>query len=264
MADLALPQHILCSGIGATLGALLILYLPCRSMKFTWRAEPGHARSFGMHVIDPAGNPTQEESYTLRIPVRDLRPGLNDEEILARFSKGYFAGAVFAPERWIAPFVQGFIDHEVITNARVLKPDPNLQLEAYNIGKPTAMPRGRLPPLGACLFGLYYVLDTSACTPEHRESIFPGSMKISRPNRSFVEYAGRTSGRSLAASHRFEVSRDDLTANGVVDESITILYSHVRSNPLTGGKVYSRPMTAMHVCYAHLLFANGVREVLKP
>jgi hypothetical protein len=107
-----LSQHLLYSGLGVTLGALLVLYLPCRSMKFTWRAEPGHARSFAMHVIDPAGNPTQEESYTLRIPLRDLKPGLNDEEILARFSKGYFAGVVFAPERWIAPFVQGIIDHE--------------------------------------------------------------------------------------------------------------------------------------------------------
>jgi hypothetical protein len=126
------------------------------------------------------------------------------------------------------------------------------------------MPRDRLPPLGACLFGLYYVLDMSACSPEHRESIFPGSIKISRPNRNFVEYAGRTSGRSLAASHRFEIFRDDPVANGNVEESITVLYSHVRSNPLTGGKVYSKPMTAMHVCYAHLLFANGVREVLKP
>ncbi|KAL3494426.1 hypothetical protein BJX62DRAFT_234301 [Aspergillus germanicus] len=259
-----LSQNILCSGLGVTLGALLILYLPCRSMKFTWRAEPGHARSFGMHVIDPAGNPTQEESYTLRIPPQDLKPGLNDEEILARFSKGYFAGAVFAPERWIAQFVQGIIDHEVITNARVLKLDANLQLEAYNIDRPTAMPRDHLPPLGACLFGLYYLIDTSVCSPQHRESVFPGSMKISRSNRSFVEYAGRTSGRSLAASHRFEIFREDPTANGDDEESITILYSHVRSNPLTGGKVYSKPMTAMHVCYAHLLFANGVREVLKP
>ncbi|KAL2845155.1 hypothetical protein BJX68DRAFT_269341 [Aspergillus pseudodeflectus] len=259
-----LSQHLLYSGLGVTLGALLILYLPCRSMKFTWRAEPGHARSFAMHVIDPAGNPTQEESYTLRIPLRDLKPGLNDEEILARFSKGYFAGVVFAPERWIAPFVQGIIDHEVIASARVLKPEAHLHLEAYKIDNPTAVSRDRLPPLGACLFGLYYLLDTSICSPEDRESVFPGSMKIPRPARSFVEYAGRTSGRSLAASHRFEVSRDDPTANGDGEEHITIVYSHVRSNPLTGGKVYSRPMTAMHVCYAHLLFANGVREVLKP
>lgn len=81
-------------------------------MKFIWRAEPGHSSSFGMHVIDPAGNPTEEESYILRIPMHKLRRGIDDEEILARFSNGFFAGWVFGPERWIAPFVQGVIDHQ--------------------------------------------------------------------------------------------------------------------------------------------------------
>lgn len=81
-------------------------------MQFLWHAQPGHSRSFGMYVIDPAGNPTEEESYILRVPLHELKQGIDDEEILARFSKGFFAGWIFGPERWIAPFVQGIIDHE--------------------------------------------------------------------------------------------------------------------------------------------------------
>ncbi|KAL3467658.1 hypothetical protein BJX64DRAFT_248270 [Aspergillus heterothallicus] len=131
------------------------------------------------------------------------------------------------------------------------------------------MPRTSLPPLGACLFGLYYLIDTSTCGTEYRRSIFPSSAVVPRPDRSFVEYAGRTSGRSLAASHRFELSRGDLMRSkskddGDGEENVTIVYSHVRSNPRTGGQVYSKLMTAMHVVYAHLLFAEGVREVLRP
>lgn len=76
-----------------------------------------------------------------------------------------------------------------------------------------------------------------------------------------MEYAGRTKGRSLAASHRFELLRESPAGDGE-DEGVTIIYSHVRSNPRTGGQVYGWFMTAMHVCYAHLLFAEGVREVL--
>lgn len=123
------------------------------------------------------------------------------------------------------------------------------------------MSQKHLPPLGACLFGLYYLIDASTYSAKDRESTFPDSVGIPRPGRSFVEYAGRTKGRSLAASHRFELLKDSPTV-GEDDGGITIIYSHVRSNPRTGGHVYGRFMTAMHVSYAHLLFAEGVRELL--
>ncbi|KAL4989435.1 hypothetical protein BDW68DRAFT_175960 [Aspergillus falconensis] len=254
--------HLLLSLIGGGIGCLAILAIPCRSMQFVWRAEPGHTRSFGMHVIDPAGNPTEEESYILRIPLHKLKQGIDDKEILARFSKGFFAGWVFGPERWIAPFVQGIIDHEVFASARTAAADASSHHDAYvyDISSPNAMSQQRLPPLGACLFGLYYLIDTSVCSSKDRALTFSASTRTPRPERSFVEYAGRTKGRSLAASHRFELAREHPIGNH--EEGVTIIYSHVRSNPRTGGQVYSRPMTAMHVCYAHLLFAEGVREVL--
>ncbi|KAL4977908.1 hypothetical protein BDW66DRAFT_149637 [Aspergillus desertorum] len=254
--------HLFLSLLGGGIGCLTILAIPCRSMQFFWRAEPGHTRSFGMHVIDPTGNPTEEESYILRIPLRELKQGIDDEEILARFSRGFFAGWVFGPERWIAPFVQRIIDHEVFASARASTGDSGSHPDAYayDISHPSAMSQQHLPPLGACLFGLYYLVDTSVCSASDRTSVFPASVQILRPERSFVEYAGRTKGRSLAASHRFELVREH--PMGGDEEGVTIIYSHVRSNPRTGGRVYSRPMTAMHVGYAHLLFAEGVREVL--
>lgn len=137
---------------------------------------------------------------------------------------------------------------------------PDVRAYAYNISRPSSMPQKHLPPLGACLFGLYYLIDTSTCSDKDRELTFPSSAQVARPDRSFVEYAGRTKGRSLAASHRFELIRDSQTVDD--EDGVTIVYSHVRSNPRTGGRVYGRFMTTMHVCYAHLLFAEGVREVL--
>jgi hypothetical protein len=104
--------QIFLSFLGGGIGCLAVFGIPCRSMQFLWHAQPNHSRSFGMYVIDPAGNPTEEESYILQVPLRELKQGIDDEEILARFSKGFFAGWVFGPERWIAPFVQGIIDHQ--------------------------------------------------------------------------------------------------------------------------------------------------------
>ncbi|KAL4886214.1 hypothetical protein BJY04DRAFT_213745 [Aspergillus karnatakaensis] len=213
---------------------------------FTWRAQPDHAQSFPMTIIDPDNNPTQEETYTIQIPLQNLNKSITDEEILARFSKGYFGGWMFSPERWVAPFVQGVVEHDVITNSRS---DP--RPDGYEISTTDSLSTQHIAPLGAL---------------KHRGKVFPYSKGISRPERSFVEYAGLTKGRSLAASHRFEVARVKLDFN-CEDQNegegyATIVYSHVRSNPLTGGRVYSRPMTAMHVVYAHLLFADGVREVL--
>ncbi|KAL4924014.1 uncharacterized protein BDV17DRAFT_301361 [Aspergillus undulatus] len=254
--------YYLLSTLGGGFGLSYLAYLafPCRSMKFTWCAQPGHARSLGMQLIDPAANPTEEESYILCILARELKSGISDEEILARFSRGFFGGWGFSPERWIAPCVQGIIDHEVFTRRWQLDAAgdsyPDTNPDTCNISHPNVMSKERLPPLGACLFGLYYLVDTNVCISEYN---YPSN---ARPERSFVEYAGRTRGRSLAASHRFEIFRQFSGPTLGDQEQVMIIYSHVRSNPRNGGQVYSRPMTAMHVCYAHLLFADGIREVL--
>ncbi|GFG16533.1 hypothetical protein IFM5058_08005 [Aspergillus udagawae] len=59
-----------------------------------------HQNSPTMALANPRGMPVYGDSYTIRIPLRDLKPGISDEEILARFSKGFFGGWVFAPEWW--------------------------------------------------------------------------------------------------------------------------------------------------------------------
>ncbi|KAL4817713.1 hypothetical protein BDW67DRAFT_183515 [Aspergillus spinulosporus] len=150
---------LLCGGIGC----LAVLVIPCRSMHFLWRAQPGHSRSFGIYVIDPGGNPTEEESYILWVPLREMKQEIDDEEILARFSRGFFAGWVFGPERWIAPFVQGIIDHEVFTNARASTGDSCSRLDAYerDISRPNAMSQQRLR-LSAHAYSAYTTSLTQA------------------------------------------------------------------------------------------------------
>jgi hypothetical protein len=62
-------------------------------------ATVDHIKSRPMALMNPLGYPTQQDSYSLRIPVHKLKHGIGDEEILARFTYGYFGGWIFMPER---------------------------------------------------------------------------------------------------------------------------------------------------------------------
>lgn len=72
------------------------LYCPSR------RGPPvaGHAESCGATAVSPQGQALRRgDSYSTTIPLRCLRPGITDGEILARFTKGFFGGPIFTPER---------------------------------------------------------------------------------------------------------------------------------------------------------------------
>lgn len=60
----------------------------------------GHTESFGATAVSPQGHALgRGDSYSTTIPLRRLRPGITDGEILARCTSGFFGGPVFAPER---------------------------------------------------------------------------------------------------------------------------------------------------------------------
>ncbi|OQE44095.1 hypothetical protein PENCOP_c002G08837 [Penicillium coprophilum] len=193
--------RLLTVALGGGAVYLQCLLYPCRNMEFTWQATPGHSKSFPLSVLNPKHYPVDQESYSLRIPAKNLPHGITDEEVLARFSKGVFGGWIFTPERWMAPFAQYLIDSEVTSSS-----DP--ALSGHPIWKLESLSRNTLPPLGSTLFGLLTLFDTSACTEARRISVFPESQDIPRPNFAFAEYAGRTKSLGLAASHRFEVNRE--------------------------------------------------------
>ncbi|KAL4906394.1 hypothetical protein BDW74DRAFT_176723 [Aspergillus multicolor] len=194
-------------------------------------------------------------------PNTNLPAGITNEQLLARFSNGVFGGRIFTPERWIAPIMQRCIDEDVIaaTGRDSSIPPPLWDLDALS--------QTTLPPLGTTLFGLLTLFDTSACTDAHRTAVFPASANVPRPTFAFAEYAGRTRSRGLAASHRFEVTRErEREQEHVGEEEVefaVITFSHVRSNPATGGKSLPTWFVWFHVLYSGLLFAEGIREVLR-
>jgi len=119
-----------------------------------------------------------------------------------------------------------------------------------------------LPPLGSLLFGNFLLLDSSATSSEHRKALFPSSTGIPRPCFLFAEFVFGTDTSRLAGSIRLEVEREkDDSAAG--EEFVRLRYAQMRCNNVTGGFAGPKWFTPVHLLYARLLFADGVREVMK-
>lgn len=89
------------------------LTAPSRNFDFSYSATPGHENSLAFTLLNPKRYPTEQDSFSLRIPKRDLRAGISDDEILARFARGFFGGWVFTLERWFFLLTQfSLMDHD--------------------------------------------------------------------------------------------------------------------------------------------------------
>lgn len=86
---------------------------PSRTYEFTYSATPGHEESLAFTFLNPNKYPTEQDCFSLRIPKHDLRAGTSDEEILARFTRGFFGGWIFTPERWFFSLTRfTFVDND--------------------------------------------------------------------------------------------------------------------------------------------------------
>lgn len=133
------------------------------------------------------------------------------------------------------------------------------------IWSPDALSRTKPPPLGALLFGNFMVFDSPSATSQEREALFPGAAekRHARAPEDVVcmeVVAGPSRAFGLLPSHRFEVRREEPGEGDEVRVWVTL--SHVRCDPYNGRKGRSW-LKAFHLVYARLLFADGVREVVR-
>lgn len=87
-----------------TFAAILYLYLrtsPASTATYNLTATPAHHVSYAQSLLNPRRFLTEQDSLTLVLPTRQ-HPSLktlNDEEILARFTRGFHGGWAFWIER---------------------------------------------------------------------------------------------------------------------------------------------------------------------
>lgn len=96
-----------CTAASLTVLAISTRLLPFHQAQREHRASQGHKESFAISIITPNQHHGLQENYSLLIPAKRFQSNVSDEEILARFTKGFFSGLAFTPERWLlktAPF----------------------------------------------------------------------------------------------------------------------------------------------------------------
>lgn len=83
---------------------LLNRYIPSCSARLVPRATWGHETSLAVTVLNPRRQDLFQHAITLDIPASQLKSGIDNEEVLTRFTQGFFGGWIFSPERWFFAF----------------------------------------------------------------------------------------------------------------------------------------------------------------
>ncbi|KAH9864456.1 hypothetical protein J1614_010390 [Plenodomus biglobosus] len=170
---------------------------------------------------------------TLQVPLT-----LSHQEILARFTKGFFGGHVFAPERSILRLL-----HKEILHFRAIQSIP---VSSY-IWAPAQLSTHALPPLHALLFGAFRLVHVQL---DGRES--------------HVDFAFGADEGAIAGVHRFEVF--EVEGEGVKAQTegyrtVVIRFAHAGCNPREDKPLEPAVLQTLHLWYAMLLFREGVAEV---
>lgn len=266
--------HTACNdaAITAAAAALLVTYQaapPFHSSKHERHASPGHKESFARVFTGHTLGGALQESYSTTIPLKSLRKDISDEEVLARFNRGFFSGPAFTLERWLlcGPRLSLLSTSEIekALNASVRPPSTGFVVGKSSWGRDLSLlSPTSTPPVSSLFFGNFIVLDSSSLSPERRREVLPKSPQYTPPPYPFIEWAFRGDGVAVASSHRFEVTRHRVQSPaGGLEEVVKITFSHVSCSPRTGNEIWGGWVTAFHQIYSKYLFSDGIRGVLE-
>ncbi|KAF2712122.1 hypothetical protein K504DRAFT_426062 [Pleomassaria siparia CBS 279.74] len=198
----------------------------------------GHLRD--SKSVSSIVNPNKHISRWSRRSIEvNIAKGISDEEILARYVKGFFGGYVLAPERAILRTLR----------LNIIQSD---KLEKLNACPPiwsaSQISSKTLPPLHTVLFSAFQVVDI------HIEEPSPRSQKT----HSCVDFAFGSDTFYIAGVHRFSVWR-----NAGVSESVKMEYSDTAFNPKAKQTLPSQTVWSFHLVYAMVLFREAVARVMR-
>ncbi|KAF2029129.1 hypothetical protein EK21DRAFT_68361, partial [Setomelanomma holmii] len=163
---------------------------------------------------------------------------LSDEEILARFVKGFFGGWWFGPERAaLKSFGKILVGFEGLKEAPVSK----------RIWSNAKLSNSHVPPLYSVLFGAFRVVDLMVAHPKDEED-------------SYIGFAFGSDNWPLAGAHRFCISRRDEVGG---ENVVTIKFVHSGCDPRENKPLSPAFLQTLHLWYAMVLFREGIAEVMK-
>ncbi|KAJ8127875.1 hypothetical protein O1611_g5762 [Lasiodiplodia mahajangana] len=277
-----------CTAAGLSIFTVSTRLLPFHRARHEKEASPTHRDSFATSVVTQNRHRGSQENYSLLIPATRLKNDASDEEILARFTKGFFTGLAFTPERWLlsaipfpitdilgicAPYNMNIITLKSNTHNhnRSLAINETLAIRSQNalrrfvvgpeIWDQSSISTRSTPSVASLLFGNFLVLDSSLLTSAQRNQLPDDYILHAKPPHAFVEFAWGGEGLGLVGSHRFEVSRYRISQPAGAEEFVKVTFSTLSCIPKTG---LAPPNYLMwfHVLYSKFLFSDGIKGVL--
>jgi hypothetical protein len=223
------------------------------------------------HIVNPRNHISATDSRRIILSKTEVG-NLTDEEILARFLRGFYGGWIFAPEKALIGALRVFGRKLVAvgftgTSLVLLKFSMmSLEVGLMNLGVPMNGPeilspadisRTKLPEKFTVLLGGNFIVLDKHLT------MSPSSSE-KEIGQSFIEVGFGDNRRQFAGLHRFEVTRDvSLKREDGKDEgAIELCYSSISCNPTVNRLPFPLWVFGFHTFYAQSLFRDGVREVL--
>lgn len=242
--------------------------------------------SSSFRLINPRGHRIATDQVALRFPT-PLISGLNDEAVLALFTRGFFGGLVFRLERFILkiglakimparytgtlsehkPNHWFWYAHRILDSGLTSLPTEKIEWNPQNISKSAFI------PVGDILFGSFKLVDS------HIKQTTSESEPESDPLPSYLDFGFGSDTSNFGGCHRFSVHRDLHRDLGLDTKSSSVTDKHPRQvqdeveirlehfsficNPWTNVDSWPEYMTWFHRWYERLLFMDGIRGVLR-
>jgi hypothetical protein len=217
------------------------LYLYTRFLPYSYTISPSLLNSQTYQTVNPRNHITTYDTFTS--PRLSIPSSLSDDQILARFTKGFFGRRVFWFERTLFSYViggkhrvagyTGFEGNAGLQRERRLWRVFNLySSKGQNvIWSPEEISRDKILPVGTIFYGGFQILAS------HITQNLSGE-KLSSPEEeertgSYVDVGFGSDLASFAGAHRFEVLRvgNKDKEDGEDREEVVLRLSHFRCNP---------------------------------
>ncbi|KAJ3577843.1 hypothetical protein NPX13_g2726 [Xylaria arbuscula] len=222
--------------IGCTAAGLAAIYVSSQLLPFyrahhELKASRGHVNSFSISIVAPKQHHGIQENYSFSIPVKRFKGAVSDEEILARFTRGFFSGFAFTPERWLLSLAPiQLTDIPVIKKAIAIRSqnsDAELAIGPEIWDLSSISPKST-PPIASLLFGNFLVLDSSSMTPTQRDRLPSDYARHAKPPHAFVEFTYGGEDLGLVGSHRFEFFQRSYKSQDEGHNSVIFLFESYR------------------------------------
>ncbi|KAH7116748.1 hypothetical protein B0J11DRAFT_100244 [Dendryphion nanum] len=215
---------------------------------------PALADSKAMSKVNPHKYSSSDDSRHAYIT---LQLSLTDEEILARFVKGFFGGYVFTPERCLLRLVG-----KSITGF-----DQSKHVPTSYIWSATQIPEKTLPPVNTLLFGTFRVIDYSLAsahlTTTSAEVTSTTMEPISQHSYSYIDIVYGSHNLPLVGMKRFSITGERERIDKEGNRRVLIEYAHSGYNPRTKKPIGGSLVTAFHSMYAMALFRESLAAVMQ-